>query len=82
LGHPTTFGVSYASGSAPAPWWNRYQENVMDSARVHVFANRLPMMHRDGWTGNRVSSAVAHAWFVWDMTRKGPTVVDRILWTN
>jgi hypothetical protein len=51
-------------------------------ARVHVFANRLPMMHRDGWTGNRVSSAVAHAWFVWDMTRKGPTVVDRILWTS
>ena len=21
-------------------------------ARVHVFRNRLPMMHRDGWAGN------------------------------
>src|SRR4029077_1753590 len=23
---------------------------------IHVFANRLPQMHRDGWTGPRVSS--------------------------
>jgi hypothetical protein len=34
--------------------------------RVHVFRNRLPMMHRDGWTGNRVSNPTAFAWFVWE----------------
>ena len=25
-------------------------------ARVYVFRNHLPMMHRDGWTGNRASN--------------------------
>src|SRR6516165_7665662 len=27
-------------------------------ARIHVFRKRLPMMHRDGWTGKRSSSAI------------------------
>ena len=26
-------------------------------ARVHVFRNRLPMMHRAGWAGPKASSA-------------------------
>lgn len=34
-------------------------------ARVHVFAPRLPMMHRDGWQGPITnSSAIAFAWYV------------------
>jgi hypothetical protein len=40
------------------------RRNVLDEAgliRVHVFRNRLPMMHRDGWTGNRVSNPTAFA---------------------
>jgi hypothetical protein len=45
---------------------------------VHVFRNRLPMMHRDGWTGKRASSGIAFAWFCWDRDHRGPTVVDRI----
>jgi hypothetical protein len=49
-------------------------------ARVHVFKNRLPMMHRDGWQGPRASSAVAHAWFVWHRGYKGPTELHRISW--
>lgn len=33
-------------------------------ARVHVFAPRLPMMHRDGWQGpRRANSGMAFAWF-------------------
>src|SRR5574337_198642 len=32
-------------------------------ARVHVFKNRLPMMHRDGWEGPKASSSVPFAWF-------------------
>ena len=47
-------------------------------AHVHVFRRRLPMMHRDGWTGRRASSAMAFGWFCWDRDYRGPTVVDRI----
>jgi hypothetical protein len=47
-------------------------------ARVYVFRNRLPMMHRDGWTGPKASSAIAYAWFVWDRGYRGPVVIDRI----
>jgi len=51
-------------------------------ARVHVFANRLPMMHREGWEGPRASSAIAFAWFVWDRDHDGPAVIDRIRWRD
>jgi hypothetical protein len=47
-------------------------------ARVHVFRRRLPMMHRDGWSGKRASSAIPFAWFCWKRDHRGPTVVDRI----
>lgn len=49
-------------------------------ARVHVFANRLPMMHRASWTGKRASSAIAFGWYVWKRDYKGPTIIDRIYW--
>jgi hypothetical protein len=50
-------------------------------ARVHVFRNRLPMMHRAGWTGPRASSAIPFGWFVWDRDHRGPTTIDRISWS-
>jgi hypothetical protein len=46
--------------------------------RVHVFRKRLPMMHRDGWTGPRASSAIPFAWFCWDREHRGRTTFDRI----
>ena len=46
-------------------------------AAVHVFKRRLPMMHREGWTGPR---AMPFAWFVWDRNHVGPATVDRICW--
>jgi hypothetical protein len=49
-------------------------------ARVHVFKRRLPMMHRDGWSGPRASSSVPFAWFVFDRGHHGPTMIDRISW--
>lgn len=50
-------------------------------ARVHVFRNRLPMMHRDGYAGPKTSSsAVAFAWFVWDRFHTGPTELHRLSW--
>jgi hypothetical protein len=47
-------------------------------ARVHVFRNRLPMMHRAGWDGPTARNAMAFAWFVWDRDHRGPTKLTRI----
>lgn len=47
-------------------------------ARVYIFRNRLPMMHRDGWQGKKSTSAVPFAWFVWDQNHVGPAVIHRI----
>lgn len=49
-------------------------------ARVHVFANRLPMMHRASWEGKKASSAMPFAWYVFDRNHTGPTTIDRIYW--
>jgi hypothetical protein len=35
-------------------------------SRIWISSRRLPMMHRHGWQGRRVSSNTCHAWFVWD----------------
>jgi Protein of unknown function (DUF3102) len=50
-------------------------------ARVYVFRNRWPMLHRDGWTGPRAeSSTQLLAWFVWDRHHRGPPELRRISW--
>jgi hypothetical protein len=60
------------------------RSSILDNghlARVHVFRNRLPrMLH--GYTGNRTSSTIAFAWFVWDINHKGPTELHRISWLS
>ncbi len=47
-------------------------------ARIHVFVELLPMMHRDSWTGPKASSAINHAWYVWEREHRGPTTFHRI----
>jgi hypothetical protein len=49
-------------------------------ARVYPFANRLPMMHRDGWEGPKASNSMAFAWMVWDADHRGPWTGKRIAW--
>ncbi len=49
-------------------------------ARVHVFRERLPMMHRHGWTGRRATSAIPFAWFVWLRDHTGPATISRFSW--
>jgi hypothetical protein len=51
-------------------------------ARVHVFRKRLPMLHRDGWTGPKANSGMAFAWFVWDRAHRGPTELRRLSWED
>lgn len=50
--------------------------------RVHVFRNRLPMMHRDGWEGPKASSGMAFAWFVFMRDYHGPIELRRISWKH
>jgi hypothetical protein len=47
-------------------------------ARIYVFRDRLPMMHRHGWSGRRSTSSMAFGWFVWDGRRGGPPAIHRI----
>jgi hypothetical protein len=49
-------------------------------ARIHVFANRLPRMHRAGWTGPHASPSMVLAWFVWQRGYARKTEIDRIWW--
>jgi hypothetical protein len=47
-------------------------------ARVHVFRERLPRMHRDGWDGPKAPSAVPFAWFTWQAGYRGAPTIHRI----
>jgi hypothetical protein len=49
-------------------------------ARIYVFRNRLPMMHRAGWTGPRATNAIPFMWAVWDAAHSGPPTLHRISW--
>jgi hypothetical protein len=50
-------------------------------ARVLVFANRLPRMHRRNWSGKKTGPTMVMAWFVWDRMRKPrPPIIRRIWW--
>jgi hypothetical protein len=58
---------------------------VHPPTRVHVFSRRLPRMHRVGWEGNKSSSMIAFAWFVWDYCptiRRPPTQIDWVDWKD
>ena len=63
---------------------SKRRNSILDSgqlARVRVFRNRLPMMHRAHWDGPKVSNPTALGWFVWDRNHRGPSTWDRISWT-
>jgi hypothetical protein len=48
-------------------------------ARVHLFIDRVPLMHRGGWNGPEAdSSQMALAWMLWDRNFRGPIEVRRI----
>jgi hypothetical protein len=49
-------------------------------ARVFIFRNRLPFMHRVGWIGPRATSAIPFMWAVWDASHRGPPGLHRISW--
>lgn len=69
--------LAFLEGGARRTWFAR-----TPLARVHVASRRLPMMHRDGWTGPKAGSAVCHAWFVWDKRHEGRPVVQWFDWRD
>lgn len=63
----------------------RGRSDILDGgrlARVLVFRDRLPMMHRHNWTGPRSTSAMAFCWCIWDADHAGPTQLSRISWRD
>ena len=55
------------------------RQDILDRlARVHVFIDRIPLMHRDGWEGPKATNTQAFAWFVFDREHTGPALVHRI----
>jgi hypothetical protein len=59
------------------------RSHILDNAglaRIHVFAKRLPMMHREGWEGRKANSGMAFAWFCWERGYRGRATIDRIRW--
>jgi hypothetical protein len=51
-------------------------------ARVHVSSRRLPMMHRDGWDGNKSTSTLAHAWFIFLRGYDGDPAIRWFDWAD
>lgn len=57
------------------------REDVLNRlARLYVFRNRLPRMHRDGWDGPVATSTIAFAWFVFEQYHSGPAELYWITW--
>lgn len=50
--------------------------------RCWVFRERLPMMHRRGWTGKTAASSMTFAWFYWQRGFKGRCDTAQISWRN
>ena len=45
---------------------------------MYQYIERLPMMHRSGWTGRRATSSVAYAWFYFDRRNTAPATLEHI----
>jgi len=49
-------------------------------SRIYAFAHRLPMMHRDGYTGPKAESSMNTAWFIWERNADGSYGRKTKLW--
>ena len=59
----------------------RYPHLYDRLARIHVFAPRLPLMHRHGYKGKKATSQFDFAWFVWEPAAPiYGTVIDKVNW--
>jgi hypothetical protein len=61
------------------------RSSILDTgllARIYVFRNRLPRMHRHGWDGPQASSSIAFAWMIWESGWNKPAELHRISWKH
>lgn len=66
--------LGYLEGGAGNTGDAAFRRFVLDErppTTILVFSRRLPMMHREGWTGPKAGSGQAYAWFIWDYRRRG-----------
>jgi hypothetical protein len=49
---------------------------------VYVFVNRIPMMHRAGWSGPKNSNSVAFCWCVWRREYTGDPALRWLRYDN
>jgi hypothetical protein len=60
---------------------SRRRSHIFKSGKlvtVFPFIERLPMMHRSGWSGPRASSNVAYAWFYFWRDHNAPATIEHI----
>ena len=67
--------LSFLEGAGRQAWFE-----ASPLARVHVSSRRIPMMHRNGWAGPKATSAVCHAWFIWQAGHQGPPAIHWFDW--
>lgn len=60
--------LNFLCGVAPD---RRRVLDQMAPARAIINAQRLPMMHRDGWDGDKASSQMNTMWLVWERDAEG-----------
>jgi len=75
-----TLFVEGGTGRTKKAVLRRYVLDENPPARILVFADRLPRMHRDGWQGNRAKPSNSFAWWIWQRGHVGPTTIERIFW--
>jgi len=51
-------------------------------SRIWISSRRLPMMHRQGWSGPTAPSNTCFAWFVWDASAKQRREINWFDWQN
>lgn len=69
--------LAFLESEGRMKWWRQ-----VGLRRVHVIAERLPMMHRHGYTGPKLSNAgMCFAWFIFE-PQKRPTNVVPLRWIS
>lgn len=48
--------------------------------RIWISSRRLPMMHRNGWTGAKAESNTCYAWFIWKKEINNPQIDTIVKW--
>ena len=51
-------------------------------ARVHVFRNRVPRMHKVDWKGKRAAASMCLAWFVFESDHAGAPTLHWVSWVK